>query len=211
MFYSSSQQNSTCGIQHLVCRSDKCMRISHPALSLPRLQGSPRMELLIIAVTSPSQCLNPVSGGLKVHSSPAAAVGAWTRLRGLSAVTTLDEEPDRDLPAWALGHLAESSLATRARLVVKEETKCGATPPCCMDPGHSEETAAGGGAAQEGPEENEPVEEVKKKHQHNEILTMEEKDGDTIAAIKTVGKVHELISVESKEHGKDKENKISGE
>ncbi|XP_078006075.1 ankyrin repeat domain-containing protein 26-like [Phascolarctos cinereus] len=50
----------------------------------------------------------------------------------------------------------------------------------------------------------------KKKHQHNETETLEEKDGDNLIKTRTIGKVNELFSVESNQHGKDEENKIPG-
>uniref|UniRef100_A0A4X2LYR6 Ankyrin repeat domain 26 n=1 Tax=Vombatus ursinus TaxID=29139 RepID=A0A4X2LYR6_VOMUR len=54
------------------------------------------------------------------------------------------------------------------------------------------------------------VEEEKKKHRPSEIETLEEKDGDNLTKIRTIGKVNELFSVESNQHGKDDENKIPG-
>ncbi|XP_051818370.1 ankyrin repeat domain-containing protein 26-like [Antechinus flavipes] len=55
------------------------------------------------------------------------------------------------------------------------------------------------------------VKEEMKKHQHNEVETLKEKDGDKLTESRTTGKVNELFSMESNQHGKHEENKIPGE
>ncbi|XP_020833501.1 ankyrin repeat domain-containing protein 26 [Phascolarctos cinereus] len=55
------------------------------------------------------------------------------------------------------------------------------------------------------------IEEEKKKHQRNQIETLEEKDNDNVIENRTIGKVDELFPMESNQHGKDKENEIPGE
>ncbi|XP_031794749.1 ankyrin repeat domain-containing protein 26-like isoform X2 [Sarcophilus harrisii] len=55
------------------------------------------------------------------------------------------------------------------------------------------------------------VKEEMKKHQHNEVETLKEKDGDKFTESRTTGKVNELFSMESNQHGKHEENKIPGE
>ncbi|XP_068963202.1 ankyrin repeat domain-containing protein 26 isoform X2 [Petaurus breviceps papuanus] len=54
------------------------------------------------------------------------------------------------------------------------------------------------------------VEEEKKKHQYNEKETLKEKDGGKLNENRLIGKVNELFSMESNQHGKDEENKIPG-
>ncbi|XP_043824018.1 ankyrin repeat domain-containing protein 26 isoform X3 [Dromiciops gliroides] len=72
------------------------------------------------------------------------------------------------------------------------------------------------GSSQESQEsfdksDQEQVEEEKKKHQHSEMETLEEKDGDKLTESRTVDKVNEPFSMENNQHGKDEENKIPGE
>ncbi|XP_074124293.1 ankyrin repeat domain-containing protein 26-like [Sminthopsis crassicaudata] len=55
------------------------------------------------------------------------------------------------------------------------------------------------------------VKEKMKKHQHNEVETLKEKDGDKLTESITTVKVNELFSMESNHHGKHEENKIPGE
>ncbi|XP_074049930.1 ankyrin repeat domain-containing protein 26 isoform X3 [Macrotis lagotis] len=55
------------------------------------------------------------------------------------------------------------------------------------------------------------VEEEKIKNQCNEILTLEGNNGDTLTENHMIGKVNELVFVDSKQLGKEKENKIPEE
>ncbi|XP_051817395.1 ankyrin repeat domain-containing protein 26 isoform X1 [Antechinus flavipes] len=55
------------------------------------------------------------------------------------------------------------------------------------------------------------VEEEKKKHQHNEMGTLEDKNGDKLSENIMADKVNELFSMESNQLNKDEENKIPRE
>ncbi|XP_072509039.1 ankyrin repeat domain-containing protein 26-like isoform X2 [Notamacropus eugenii] len=55
------------------------------------------------------------------------------------------------------------------------------------------------------------IEEEQKKHQHNEIETLEGKDDDKLIENRIIGNINELFSVESNQHSKDEENNIPGE
>ncbi|XP_031794743.1 ankyrin repeat domain-containing protein 26 isoform X6 [Sarcophilus harrisii] len=59
--------------------------------------------------------------------------------------------------------------------------------------------------------DQEQVEEEKKKHQHNEMETLEGKNGDKLSENIMAGKVNELFSMESNQLNKDDENKIPRE
>ncbi|XP_074049939.1 ankyrin repeat domain-containing protein 26 isoform X12 [Macrotis lagotis] len=59
--------------------------------------------------------------------------------------------------------------------------------------------------------DQEQVEEEKIKNQCNEILTLEGNNGDTLTENHMIGKVNELVFVDSKQLGKEKENKIPEE
>ncbi|XP_074124286.1 ankyrin repeat domain-containing protein 26 isoform X7 [Sminthopsis crassicaudata] len=59
--------------------------------------------------------------------------------------------------------------------------------------------------------DQEQVEEEKRKHQHNEMETLEDKNGDKLSENIMAGKVNELFSMESNQLNKDEENKIPRE